>query len=218
MKLTAEQWRRAEALFAQMLDLPPAGRAALLRQAADDPAVRREVAEMAAALDTAGDFLLQPVQVSSTEPVLESVPAGTRYGAWRILGPLGRGGMGEVYRAERADGAYQQQVALKILKRGLDTDSLLQRFLRERRILAQLTHPNIAHLIDAGATPEGRPYLVMEQVEGSPITDWCVEQRVPLPRMLALMCEVCDAVHAAHRRLVVHRDLKPSNVLVTADG
>ncbi len=218
MKLTPQQWQRAEALFAQLLDLPQSSRAALLRQAADDPAVQREVTEMAAAMDTAGDFLLQPVQVNSIEAVVESVPAGTRYGAWRILGPLGRGGMGEVYRAERADGAYQQQVALKILKRGLDTDSLLQRFLRERRILAQLTHPNIAHLIDAGATPDGRPYLVMEYIEGRPITDWCVERRVPLPRMLALMCEVCDAVHAAHRRLVVHRDLKPSNVLVTADG
>lgn len=219
MNLTREQWLRVEALFARLLQLPPEERRERLRQATDeDPAVRAEAAGMLAAADTGGDFLSEPVQVSSTEAQPDSVGAGTRYGPWRILGLLGRGGMGEVYRAERADGAYQQQVALKILKRGLDTDALLLRFLRERRILAQLTHPNIAHLIDAGATPEGRPYLVMEQVEGLPIDDWCRQQRAPLRLILELMCEVCDAVHVAHRRLVVHRDLKPSNVLVTQSG
>ena len=219
MNLTQEQWLRVEALFARLLELPPQERRERLRQtAADDPLVRKEVAAMLEAADSGTDFLSEPVQVSSTEPQAEAVAAGTRYGPWRILGPLGRGGMGEVYRAERADDAYQQQVALKILKRGLDTEALLVRFLRERRILAQLTHPNIAHLIDAGATPEGRPYLVMEQVEGLPITDWCRQQRAPLRRILELMCEVCEAVHAAHRRLVVHCDLKPSNVLVNQSG
>jgi len=222
MNLSREQWLQVEAEFSRLHALAPEERRERLRQPAEDPRVRAEVAAMIAALEIPdgadGGFLAEPVQVSSTEPHAESVAVGTRYGPWRILGPLGRGGMGEVYRAERADGAYQQQVALKILKRGLDTDALLERFLRERRILAQLTHPNIAHLIDAGATPEGRPYLVMERVEGLPIIDWCRRQQAPLRRILELMCEVCEAVHAAHRRLVVHRDLKPSNVLVNEAG
>ena len=219
MNLSQEQWLRVEALFARLLELPPQERRERLRQCGEDTAVRGEVAAMLNAEEGETAFLAEPVQVSPVgAPPPEPVAQGTRYGPWHILGTLGRGGMGEVYLAERADGAYQQKVALKILKRGLDTDALLARFLRERRILAQLTHPNIAHLIDAGATPEGRPYLVMEQVDGLPITDWCKEQRVPLRRILELMCEVCEAVHAAHRSLVVHRDLKPSNVLVNRAG
>ncbi len=126
--------------------------------------------------------------------------------------------MGEVWLAERGDGAYEQQVAVKLLKRGLDTDALVTRFLRERRILARLTHPNIAHLLDAGAAPDGRPYLVMERIEGQPITEWCAQHPLSLRQLLELMCTVSEAVHAAHRQQIVHRDLKPSNVLVARNG
>lgn len=219
MSLTRDQWLRVEELFAQLLEMPQAERRTRLTpEGMDDTAVYEEVAAMLDAVESGGDFLARPIQVTSTEPVPESLPRGAALGPWRILEPLGRGGMGEVYRAERADGTYQQCVAIKLLKRGLDTDELLGRFLRERRILAQLEHPNIAHLIDAGAASDGRPYLVMEYVEGRPITEWCKARQVPLARVLELMCEVCEAVHAAHRRLVVHRDLKPSNVLVTDGG
>ena len=151
-------------------------------------------------------------------PVDADPALGETFGPWRLVRPLGRGGMGEVYLAERCDGAYEQQVALKVLKRGLDTDAVLHRFLRERRILASLNHPNIARLFDAGAAADGRPYLVMEYVQGQPIDAWCRERQTPLRQMLELMVIVCEAVHAAHRQQVVHRDLKPSNILVGEDG
>ena len=151
-------------------------------------------------------------------PVDAEPATGQTFGPWRLLRPIGRGGMGEVYLAERWDGAYEQQVALKLLKRGMDTDSVLQRFLRERRILASLNHPNIARLLDAGAAADGRPYLVMEYVQGHPVTKWSREHRPTLRQILELMVGVCEAVHAAHRQQVVHRDLKPSNILVGEDG
>ena len=126
--------------------------------------------------------------------------------------------MGEVYLARRADGAFELEVAIKLLKRGLDTVAVVQRFLAERRILAQLTHPNIAHAMDAGATPDGRPYLVMEYVNGQAITEHSLAHRQSIAERLRLMITVCLAVQEAHQRQIVHRDLKPSNVMVTAEG
>ncbi len=143
---------------------------------------------------------------------------GTRLGAWSILGELSRGGMGTVYLAERSDGEFEQRAALKVLHRGLDTDEIVERFRRERQILASLTHRSIARLLDGGATADGRPYLVMELVEGRPIDEHCDAQTLDLHARLQLFLEVADAVEHAHSRLVVHRDLKPSNILVTADG
>ncbi len=143
---------------------------------------------------------------------------GRRIGPWRILRRLARGGMGDVYVAERADGQFEQRAALKVLRRGLDTDDILRRFLAERQILATLAHPNIARLLDGGATENGRPYLVLEYVEGEPITDYCDARRLGVADRLRLFATVCRAVQHAHRNLVLHRDLKPSNILVTPEG
>lgn len=144
--------------------------------------------------------------------------AGEIVGVYRLIEPLGRGGMGEVYLAERADGRFEQKVALKLVKRGMDSREILRRFARERRILARLEHPGIARLLDAGETLGGRPYFVMERVDGQRITEYCRARVLRLEDRLQLMTACCDAVDAAHRNLVVHRDLKPSNILVTADG
>jgi serine/threonine protein kinase/Tfp pilus assembly protein PilF len=143
---------------------------------------------------------------------------GETVGAYRLIEPLGRGGMGEVYLGERADGLYEQKVAVKLVKRGMDSVEILRRFARERRILARLEHPGIARILDGGETSDGRPYFVMERVEGEAITDYCRARGVPLEDRLRLIASCCDAADAAHRGLVVHRDLKPSNILVTPDG
>jgi serine/threonine-protein kinase len=153
---------------------------------------------------------------SGEEPVADR--RGETVGAYRLIEPLGRGGMGEVYLGERVDGRFEQKVAVKLVKRGMDSVEILRRFARERRILARLEHPGIARLLDGGETPDGRPYFVMERVEGETITDYCRARDVPLEDRLRLFVSCCDAVDAAHRGLVVHRDLKPSNILVTPDG
>jgi len=142
---------------------------------------------------------------------------GDRLGAWRLLRRLGSGGMGAVHLAERADGHFEQQAAIKLI-RGLPGSDTLVHFARERQILATLQHPRIARLLDGGATPGGQPYLVMEYVEGEPIDAYCRDHRLDLRARLALFRSVCDAVQFAHQRLIVHCDLKPSNVLVRTDG
>jgi eukaryotic-like serine/threonine-protein kinase len=144
--------------------------------------------------------------------------SGETVGVYRLIHPLGRGGMGEVYLGERADGRFEQKVAVKLVKRGMDSGEILRRFARERRILARLEHAGIARLLDAGETLDGRPYFVMERVEGHTITDYCRSRDLPLEDRLRLLASCCDAVDAAHRGLVVHRDLKPSNILVTPEG
>jgi hypothetical protein len=159
-----------------------------------------------------------PRPVAEGDDTEEQLASGTRLGSWEIVHRIGQGGMGEVYLARRADRAFELQVAIKLLKRGLDTVAVVRRFLAERRILAQLTHPNIAHAMDAGATPDGRPYLVMEYVDGRSITDHAAASRLSVPERLRLLITVCLAVQEAHRRQIVHRDLKPSNVMVTGEG
>jgi len=139
-------------------------------------------------------------------------------GPYRIIRELGRGGMGVVYLAERADGQFRKKMALKLVKRGMDTDEILHRFRHERQILATLEHPNIARLYDGGASADGRPYLVMEYIEGVPITEYCDRHRLTVAERLALFQTVCEGVQCAHQNLIVHRDLKPSNILVTDDG
>ncbi|HVV97977.1 MAG TPA: serine/threonine-protein kinase [Rhodanobacteraceae bacterium] len=142
---------------------------------------------------------------------------GDRLGAWRLVRKLAQGGMGAVYLAERADGHFEQQAAIKLI-RGRPNDEMLLHFARERQILATLQHPNIARLLDGGATPGGQPYLVMEYVEGEPIDAYCADHALPLDARLRLFEQVCSAVQFAHQRLIVHCDLKPSNVLVQSDG
>jgi len=213
-----EHWQQVKTLLEGALERRAADRAGYLdRACGDDPELRREVESLLAAEGEAGDFIEEPafsLRDRRPEPTL----TGRRLGAYRLVEEIGRGGMGRVYRAVRADDAFDRQVAVKVLKRGLDTDEILERFHRERRILANLDHANIARLLDAGSTGEGLPYLVMEHVEGRPIDVYCDQRELSLDRRLDLFETVCEAVSAAHRNLVVHRDLKPANVLVTEDG
>ncbi len=141
-----------------------------------------------------------------------------RVGTYRLVRELGHGGMGSVYLAVRDDDAFRKRVALKVLKRGMDTDAIVRRFRTERQILAGLDHPNIARLLDGGTTSDGRPYLVMEYVDGSPLVEFAEARRLDTPARLEMFLQVAGAVQYAHQNLIIHRDLKPANVLVTQEG
>jgi serine/threonine-protein kinase len=218
-----ERWLRVSPVLDAALDLPVPARAAYLDEACGaDADVRRDVEELLAAASADGSFLAANA-VERAAPLLAAVPfeeeAGEqRAGAYRLLGALGEGGMGAVYRAERVDGQFEQQVAVKVLKQGLVGEAARRRFLRERQILARLEHPGIARLLDGGVTAEAAPFFVMERIEGRPITVFCDEERLSIEDRLRVFLQVCDAVHYAHRNLVVHRDLKPSNILVDGAG
>jgi serine/threonine-protein kinase len=215
-------WPRVKALFFAAHEAPEADRARLLADADVAPDVRAHVARLlAAAAGAAGRFeapALGGAPAVDDAELGAPLAAGRRLGPWAIVRRVGEGGMGTVYEARRADGDFVQRVALKTVWRGADSQLLLRRFRSERQILAGLQHPNIARLLDGGATDDGLPYLVMEYVDGAPIDAWCDARRLPIPARLDLFRQVCAAVAHAHRNLVVHRDLKPGNVLVTADG
>jgi tetratricopeptide (TPR) repeat protein/tRNA A-37 threonylcarbamoyl transferase component Bud32 len=213
---------RWEELFDELSELPPPDRARRLAALeAEDPALAARLARLLEADGATTDFLGRPAvelldaEEGEAEP---SLPAGTRVGSWLLLGLLGRGGMGEVYLAERDEGTFLQRAALKLIKRGMDSQAIVRRFVRERQILSRLDHPGIARLLDGGSAEDGRPFFVLERVEGVPITEYCRTQRLDLEGRLRLFQSVCAAVDSAHRRLVVHRDLKPANILVTEDG
>jgi hypothetical protein len=213
-----ERWAQVDRLLDRALALPVTERLVFLQQhTGDDRRLREEVLALLAGCDTRGDLLDRPAAdaLSRHAPAPEVQP-GHRIGAYRVVALLGRGGMGEVYRAERADGQFEHQIALKLLRQ--DAVEHLGLFVGERRILAKLEHPGIARLYDAGIGDDGRPYMVMELVEGVPITDWCRRSKARLDQRLALFTQVCDAVTYAHRHLVIHRDIKPGNILVTEDG
>ena len=158
------------------------------------------------------------VQAEAIRSAQETEVIGQTIGPYKLLEAISSGGMGTVYLAVRDDTEYQKCVAIKLIKRGMDTQLIVERFRNERQILANLEHPNIAHLLDGGTTADGLPYLVMEYVEGQPITDYADHRQLSIPERLALFRTVCSAVEYAHQNLVVHRDLKPSNILVTPDG
>src|SRR5580693_2286895 len=171
----------------------------------------REIPSADAAIASAAAAMAQ-----ENDPDLRLI--GTRLGPYKVESIVGHGGMGAVYRASRDDAEYSQQVAIKLVRVAAESPSTLRRFRQERQILARLSHPNIARLLDGGSTPEGVPYLVMEFIEGQPITTWCDRHSLGVEERLRLFLRVCEAVEAAHRDLVVHRDLKPANILVTQDG
>ncbi len=167
-----ERWRRIKEVFTTALEIPPALRKAWLDEALpDDPSLAEEVQGLVAAYEGAGEVFEQGALAATPElrQELQTAVEGLRIGPYRILSELGRGGMGAVYLAVRDDEAYEQRVAVKLVKRGMDTDEIVHRFVHERKILAGLDHPNIARLLDGGTTPDGRPYFVMEYVEGRPI-------------------------------------------------
>lgn len=227
--MNAERWQQIDALFGDALDRPPADRLTFLDAACgEDRELFDAVRDLVAGEAEAGRVIGESV-TSFASDVIESFRqavgsgeddalVGRHVGPYRLMARIGRGGMGAVYLAERADGEFDQRVALKVVKRGMDTDEILRRFQFERRILASLEHPNIARLYDGGATEDGRPYLVMELVEGETITAYADARRLTVDQRLDLFRAVCLAVQHAHQKLVVHRDIKPSNIMVAADG
>lgn len=215
-------WRDVRAAFDDLLGLPDEERQARLNELADTrPELAQELSELlehdrAAASD--GIFLERGIGAGEGGGVPDASGSGQRIGPYELLHELGRGGMGTVYLARRADGAFERRVALKLIQQGLGDERVLERFRRERQVLANLEHPGIARLIEGGATDDGAPYIVMEYVEGTPIDAYCDGDRLTIRARLELFLEVCEAVQHAHQNLVVHRDLKPGNVIVTAGG
>lgn len=213
--------RRAFVLLREALSLDPAQRSAFVEQhCADDPSLATLLRDLFAADDGDAGPLDRDVALLARrlDDLDEQIPLGTRIASWHLVRALGRGGMGAVYLAEREGDGFVQRGALKMIKRGMDSNEVLARFRRERGILARLVHPNIARLLDGGICADGRPYLVMEYVEGVTLDDWSARDDVDLATRIELGLQLADALAHAHRQLVVHRDLKPSNVLVDADG
>src|SRR5436190_7572237 len=218
------KWAQLKEIFSAAVELEPQDRDAFLREACTtDERLLKEVSALLAAHEAAGDFIQQPALVdvglmTSDDIDRSAASTGQHIGSYQIIRELGRGGMGAVYLAARADELFDKQVALKLIKRGMDSDAIIKRFVIERQILANLDHPNIARLIDGGTTDDGLPYFVLEYVEGMSITRYCDEHKVNTTERLKLFRQVCAAVEFAHQNLIVHRDLKPSNILVTEDG
>jgi serine/threonine protein kinase len=219
--MNSENWQKVEELLNEALEIEPKNRQKFLAgiSAAE---LRREVESLLVGEADAENFLASPVVAFSAEFFDDDEAADAllnqQIGNYKIVGELGRGGMGAVYLGERIDGKFEQKVAVKLLKRELNTSDIRRRFAYERQILAALAHPNIARLLDAGTTGDGLPYLVMEYVEGVPIDEFCDAQNLDLNERLELFRSVCEAVAFAHRNLIVHRDLKPTNILVNKDA
>ncbi len=210
-----ERWQRIDALLEAALDRDPAERSDFLEQACDDPALRHTVDALLAAEVKLGGFLEAPAVVAGGAVTAK---AGDTIGPYRIDREIDHGGMGTVYLASRADDAFKRQVAIKLLNPGMASANLVRRFRSERQILASLDHPYIARLFEGGTSSDGRPYLVMEYVDGLPVDEYCDRERLTVVQRLGLFRKICSAVHYAHQNLVVHRDIKPSNILVTAGG
>jgi eukaryotic-like serine/threonine-protein kinase len=217
-----ETWERVRQLFHRALELPAEERTAFLKAECGEGegALRAEVLALLVAAEQAGDFLESCAAdaVPEIEALRPGALVGTKIGPYRLTEELGRGGMGTVYSGVRDDASFAQQVAIKLIKRGMDTEEILRRFLVERQILATLVHPNIARLLDGGSMADGRPYFVMERIVGRPIVEHCRERGLDLEEILRLFVDVARAVQFAHQHLVVHRDLKPANILVGDDG
>lgn len=222
--MSTDRGPKAMRIFEQVADLPPAQREAKLDElCADDAGLRTLVDAMLAADAGAnepfsGNGARWSEALGATLAPEPGAQPGRTIGPWRIVGELGRGGMGAVYEVQRSDGAYTQKAALKLIRSAADSPAARERFLRERQTLARLQHPHIATLLDGGFSTDGDPYFVMEYVDGRPIDQWCDAHQLGLRERIALFGQVLDAVGYAHRNLVVHRDLKPSNLLVDAHG
>src|SRR6266478_2208624 len=212
------RWQRLKHILAEALEQPSLKECtAVLREScADDTKLLLEAEKLLAYDTTAFEEFAEFAATHLRRERRDRI--GERIGAYVVVRELGRGGMGAVYLAERADGHFEKLVAIKILKRGTDTDEVLRRFRNERQILANLDHPNITRLLDAGVTGDGLPYFVMEFIEGAPITRFVQQEDVDLRGRLELFLKVCSAVDLAHRNHVIHRDIKPGNVLVKHDG
>ena len=222
--MSPERWKKVEAIFTAALAFDSREREEFVSRACGGDedllnhvsamlTTEEENSESFFEFGVAGLFGNQPADAS-----VDNENINRRVGAYRLVKELGRGGMGAVYLAERADEEFRQQVAVKLIKRGMDTDLILERFRNERQILADLNHPNIARLLDGGTTPEGLPYFVMEYIDGQSIIDYCNDRRLSVKERLRLFLQVCSAVRHAHQKTIVHRDIKPTNTLVTTEG
>ncbi len=215
-------WSEVSEILVDCLEIKTFERQKYLDSLSLSSEMRAEVEKLLAIEEDVDNSLnLSAVDFSSgffNEEDVESAVIGQQFGAYKVISELGHGGMGAVYLATRTDGKFEQKVALKLLKREMNTSAIRRRFEQERNILASLEHPNIAHLLNAGTTNDKIPYIAMEYVEGLPIDDYCNQQKLNLNQRLDLFREVCSAVDFAHRNLIVHRDLKPSNILVNEDG
>ena len=215
------RWERIESICSAALECDASRRRQFVANACSgDGVLRAQVESLLRQLERDPAFLEQPI--GDLRPLvgaeLRAVSASGTIGQYRLVRLLGRGGMGEVYLAVDEREGLQQHVALKIIRQGMDTEEVLRRFRLERRILANLSHPNIARLIDAAATADGRPYFVMEYIEGASLTDFCAERRLSVAERLRLFLQICGAVQHAHEHRIIHRDLKPRNILVGTDG
>ncbi len=226
-----ERWQKIEEIFEIAVELPEPEREKYLREVCGgDDELRREIELLISADSKAEEFIEQPPLGSNTlanlipgdfdETIETSVPPhflGRRIGAYRLVREIGRGGMGAVFLARRDDAEFKKSVAIKLIKRGMDTDFILKRFRNERQILATLDHPFIGRLLDGGTTDDDLPYFVMEFIEGEPIHGYCDTNRLSISERLRLFQKVCSAVNYAHQNLIIHRDLKPGNILVAKD-
>lgn len=217
--MTPENWKKVKNIVELAVELAPDERAAFVKaKCADNVTLRHEVESLLAADNTNADLLEGDFSTVVFGDVGPDPRIGAQIGHYKITAEIGAGGMGSVYLAERADGVFDQKVALKLIKRGMDSDTIQKHFLNERQILASLEHPNIARLIDGGATQDDLPFFVMEYVEGQSIVDYAATENLDIEARLELFRKVCSAVSYAHQNLIIHRDLKPSNILVTKDG
>jgi serine/threonine protein kinase/tetratricopeptide (TPR) repeat protein len=221
--MTNERWQKVKEVLATVLEAPASSREARLDECcAGDESLRTEVELLLSYENQASSQFLNETALGDAAAAV--LPAdgqawvGRRVGTYKTIELLGVGGMGEVYRAVRADGQYAKEVAVKLVRGGLDRGSVIERFRNERQILASLEHPNIARLLDGGTTDEGVPFLVMELIEGEPIDAYCNRHKLTVTERLQLFRQACSAVQYAHQRLVIHRDIKPSNMLVTSEG
>jgi serine/threonine-protein kinase len=214
----SDNWERLERVFFAALELAPTDRRTYLDQVCGGDVVFRD--EVEAVLAAHAQEEVDELRRSGSQPVVPATPSliGTRVGAYQLEALVGRGGMGEVYRARRVDDQYHQEVAVKLIRGGVAGRALAERFRLERQVLARLQHPNIATLLDGGITADSRNYLVMQYVDGVPLTEYADANRLSVRDRIQLVRTVCDTVQFAHANLVVHRDLKPTNILVTKDG
>jgi serine/threonine protein kinase/tetratricopeptide (TPR) repeat protein len=230
------RWQQIEEIFQSALDLAPAERLRFVAESSGgDAELKEEVEKLLANYESAESFIESPVWTnnpfnsSARRDIKDSLDKkisengdssfiGRRIGVFQIKEEIGRGGMGAVFLAERADGEFSQKVAIKLIKRGMDTDFIVRRFRHERQILATLDHPNVARLLDGGTTDEGTPYFVMEYIEGEPLHSYCDQNRLSIRERLKIFSQVSSAVQYAHERQIIHRDIKPGNILVTSSG
>ena len=220
--MTPEEWRKVKGVLEAALELDPPEREQFLDSACGgEILIRSEVESLLQAHDRDEAFLEQPIAMDATGLATGTASTnwtGRKLGPYELLEEIGEGGMGAVYRAVRVDGAYEKQVAIKLIRAGLSTDFFVARFKNERQILAGLEHPNIARLLDGGVTEDRLPYVVLEYVAGVPIDEYCARHDLSINDRLKLFRTVCSAVQYAHQNVVVHRDLKPGNILVTEEG